>query len=49
MVQDVFFGKETVVHIKPGALMPLPEVLEKQFAKLEIECRGVRRDDSAMP
>lgn len=47
-VQDIFFGKETVVHIKPGGPVPLPEVIEAQLAKLKIVCDGIRRDDSAM-
>lgn len=47
-VQDIFFGKETVVHIKRGGPVPLPEVLEAQLTKLKIACDGIRRDDSAI-
>lgn len=47
-VQDVFFGRETVVHIKRGSAILTPEVIEEALAKLEIACDGIRRDDSAM-
>lgn len=47
-VQDVFCGPETVVHMKRGSKPLAPEALKEAFAKLKIECDGVRRDDSAM-
>ncbi len=45
-VQDVFFGAETIVHIKRGSAVPEPAEIAEALAVLEIACDGVRRDDS---
>ena len=47
-VQDVFCGKETIVHIKRGMAGPDPEAIEQALAGLAVVCNGVRRDDSAI-
>ena len=47
-MQDIFCGKETVVHVKRGAEAPSAQAIEAALVALGVLCEGVRRDDSAV-
>ena len=47
-VQDVFCGKQTIVHMKRGSAPLAIDQLEELFTSFEIEWESIERDDSAM-
>ena len=47
-VQDVFCGPKTIVHLKHGATVLEYDAIEDALEALEVACKNVKRDDSAV-